>query len=1550
MPFSAFDPVNEESSNAQAVNVVAEIERLKKSARPEVASRIAEIYRSAPYIPPAVILSMAKAGVSDQTVEASKKAAALKYVRDNDPQRDDGNWFSRNVYGNFKAATRWTFAGLQLLPDLAQNVGAEIFSPNDPAGMDGWFKSTNLGTLISNSSQAGEGFFIGGEAAEKQAERARKFRGTINNHAWTIGRGAAQLAFTPGSKPYNVLSGFVDAAVQIGADPTFLVGKPLAAARTARATIPGLVGADALTAARALARGEAGLGSAEQIAFKATQFGKWVTSDKRAVRLTGQIVDIAKNADLSDEQKVLSLLEKFDYNISPQIASEFAKADDGLKVQGLLGEASSRLQGTPDEILLPKDVREIRGATATSAWLDEKAERVPLFRNVRNNRFFSQVPKNQVVINGSGIDKAQAIKNYSNYMKGIGFGPDSDEYKNVMDQVVRAYSLSDPGASRPAVQEAFDNALRVIATKAAGRTGAGVDDVWKRMVAAKNAELAKSRVFTVDEIGWADDGGLVQSLLRYFPQEVIDDLPQDALDRLVLTGPGALNELADEVAVLPDFREVRKFAGILSRVSTKQPVEKVNALIESAQNELWKPLALATGGYIMRNMIDAQTRIAMNGMSGLFRHPQDFILWVMNKKGFEDIKGVEFEDVLRTNVEEWGENQREMVDALTFDTYKNLDRPVDAKTNQFRNGNWTEVNQGVDPNAHRIGYVDNLAQIHTDAVNGQISRFDLMGLTEERQTELIIQWLNQPEQAKILESLNRYAKLGLKVGDPENGNVGAVIQLGDNALEDFVAGWVSKLSRMKTSTITRGDKDLQVVAAYNRVPLITTENGVRVIAPVERINADDLANITDTRPGTIVDLGNDKQGVIINRFDRAGNQIDPFTGEVMTDVVLDIQPVFNDVAIDIPVAQFAPEVLGESYGSAELRELLTIKGNQGQLAQFVKRAERGAGQVASRRFGKAGAAADYFVDKFFVNLYGRGTQILEKSPVFRQYYFREILATADELAPDQAQMILSRVLASAEQEGIPAARYVGGKDVLEKLRTVADSVSDATGTVDELDAYAKAVALRETKNLLYNATERSNLEDILRVVIPFGGAWREVLGTYARAAIEDPTRIRRAQLIFDGARKFDPDGDGEGFFYKDATTGEYSFNFPLSGWFSQLLTGLDTPLQAPVKRVSIGLGVIPSVGPVGQIAASKLLPDTPSTDFIRGILLPYGEKTTLGFVPKWVSRLNEALEGNTMNLGTVYGNTYIETLRALSTSGEYDLADFNDQEQLYADARWKARIITGMRALGQFFGPTAPSPEFRITTKDGDMYATQLIKEFQKLQADNYDTAVSEFLRIYGNDALLYLSNKTESVAGGLEATEQFGDWERRNGDLLKKYPNVAGFMAPGGDNFSFEVWSRQVTNGKRRRLTDREIVEAAQYRAAASQYRAMRDKLPPSPSAEQKAWLRRWRQKLNKEYPGFPVVAEFNPGEFPAKIEELTRMVQEGSLADNDVAQATALYLRKRDQALQSAASAGYSSLASNAAAPLRDWLIGHAQAIVAETPEFARIYDRLLAAEIED
>jgi hypothetical protein len=309
-------------------------------------------------------------------------------------------------------------------------------------------------------------------------------------------------------------------------------------------------------------------------------------------------------------------------------------------------------------------------------------------------------------------------------------------------------------------------------------------------------------------------------------------------------------------------------------------------------------------------------------------------------------------------------------------------------------------------------------------------------------------------------------------------------------------------------------------------------------------------------------------------------------------------------------------------------------------------------------------------------------------------------------------------------------------------------------------------------------------------------------------------------------------------------------------------------------------------------------------------------------------------------------------MRALAASGQYDLSDFNEQERLYADARSKARILTGLRAFGQFIGPTSPQPEFKISTKEGDVYATYLSKELYRMQSENYDTAIENFLNTFGEDAFIYLSSKTKSLYGGLEASKQFGDWERGNEGLFKKYPDVAGFMAPGGDDFSFEVWSRQLRKSKRERSTERELMEQSQYRVGSALYRALRNKLPDRPSQEQKEWLRNARIKINKEYPGFPAVAEFNPGEFPAKIEQMKRMVMDTKLSDNEVAQTLAQYLDARDKAIakyvQSGGAAGGVSQAK-AAEPLRDWLFNIGRQLVSDTPEFARIWDRVLSNEVE-
>jgi hypothetical protein len=1538
MPFIQGDPVTEDQRLDALYRMQQQEKSSKQTLSSDVASRAAQIYKDAPYIPASVILSMAKSGTSPETVQAIKKTAAQKTANDLDPNKPKKKgWFQEVIYDNVKAASRWSFAGLSLFTDISGNLASQAFSSNDPAGFDGWFKSTQLGTLMSNTQEAGEGFFLGQAAMEKQGERARRVRGTINGNAWSIGRGAAEVVFIPGSKPYSLLSGFIDAAVSIGTDPTLIAGKALAPIKAAKAVIPGVATAEELANATKLAKGAAGLDSAEGIAFQASKFGKWATSDPRAKRLVGRIVEVASDAGKSVEEKTLFILENIP-GLDPVTAKAFAEADDTAKVYGLLGTASARLTTNPADVLLPTDIRDIRLSKKSAEFFDDKKERFGLYRNFRNSRWWQTMPKSSVVINGTGADKTQAVQSYARYLRGAGFGDETDEFKTVMQKVVGAYSSDDPVTARAAAKEAYDLAIETVFTSLGGKSP-GAKLAAKELVSA--ARSAKSRIFQINELGNADDGGFIQQLRSFLPEDTFDDIPLDVQERMALAGPGALNELADDVEILPDFRRVRALAGNpwLTR-NTAGGQRGGTVIAEFVQNEIWKPLSLATGGYIMRNMIDAQTRIAMSGMSGVFSHPQDFIMWVLRKKGGFDITGEDFGGIAGV----WNKEQDEFWQALTFDLHKNLNDPYLAEERLVRNGNFSIADRGANADSHVTGYVDNLALINDDPILSQVSKLGLEGLTQPERVQRVTDWLMSPEQSELLGQLRNYFSEGIKYTDPATGETGRIRIDADN-LDDAVNAWVDKLSEFKVGSIVRDNEELRVVAAYNKVPL-TYDIGDGRFGVVARQTIDpdniDPKDILEGNGGvgSIIRLEDGTEGLIV-RTTQTPTGTDPFTGLPSSKTQYEVQPVHSGTAFT-----------KDGLGSQNLRNIVDTLGADGKLAQKVKIAQRGLGEGA--KGSPFIQAKDKFVDFFFVNLYGKATQVLEKSPVFRQSYYREVFRNADLLNPDEAKLLLTRVETESAKLGLKPQNYVGGKEVLARIKEVANSTSDAIGTLEQLDDFAKASALRQTKELLYNATERSNLEDVMRIIVPFGAAWKEVLGTYAKNIVEDPTRLRKAQLIFDGARKFDPDNDGQGFFYRDATTGEYSFNFPLSGSITKLLTGQDVSLQAPVKRISIGLGVVPSIGPMAQIAASKIIPDTPSADFISSILLPYGKKEGLTVTPLWIQRLNQAFEGDTQNLQTVYGNTYIETLRALSASGEYDLSDSNEQEKLYADARGKARIITGLRALGQFFGPTSPAPEFKIETISGDFYGTQLVKEFQKLQANNYDTAVSEFLRIYGNDALLYISNKTESVAGGLEATDDFGDWERTEGKgLISQYPDVAGFMAPGGDDFSFQVWSRQIEKGRRRRLTDREIVELAQYRAASAQYRALRDKLPPRPTADQKRWLRQWREKLNKEYPGFPVVAEFNPGEFPKKLEQLTRLVQDDRLADNDVADATRQYLQAREAAVQryvqaGGAPGGFSTAV--AAGPLRDWLAGIGKALKEDTPEFARLYERLLSTEVEE
>lgn len=1537
--YDPIDPVDEQKMLADVKGNIDAQKRLEETSNEDVAKRVSSIYRDAPYIPASVVLAMAKSGASPETVKTVAQLSGNQIV-EKEKKKKKG-FLEKFVWGPTKAASRWGTAALQLVPDLIQNTASQAFSQNDPAGWDGWFKSTQFGTMLSDSDVAGEGFFLGGKAKENQAQRAREFRGTINGSAWTVGRGAAEVWFTPGSVPYSLLSGFLDAAVNVGGDPTnyygATIGKQFAQARK----LPGLSG-EALDAARLVARGEAGMDAAEAIAFNQSKFGTWVRQNNGAKTLVKNINDVASKADEALETKTVRILEMFDYRISPEIAAQFAEAGTVDQVYGLLGEASARLANSADDVLLPSDVKGLSGA---GRFYSVK-ERTPL-RNFRQGRWFSQMPKNSVVINGTGLERSESIKTYVNYLRGIGIK--DAENSDVVKLAVNAFRNQDPTQARQLLDEAFNGVVKQTLEAAGIKNQTTVAEFITR----SRQKLAQARAYNVEQLGQLDDGGFVKALLDpengFFTKEQLAQISPEMLEKGKLVSPGAIVELLDNVQFLPDYRTIRAFTSnriIRGVLNSKKTADKRKGftLLETLQQDIWKPLQLATGGYIMRNMFDAQVRMAVAGTKGFFNHPWQYMMLVMNRRAGYSIADEAFDLKLFTDKIASDSGLDDFQEALTFGVYRNMEDSRVALERQVRNGNFTIANRAEDAIAHTTGYVDNLALLHADPVLRRLAKFNY--LEPEDRTKAILNWLNSRDGLKQKRKIQNYLR-GFQIADPEGVLSRITIGIPEAQLTDdrILQAWVEKLSEFRLNNVIQGDDDLRIVSGWNRVPLYSkTEAGETIASDRVRVPLNELRDFVQYDEDII---GSVVRGASFGADETVEGAVIGIVREGEQQFAL-IQPVFA-----------GPAFTQDYLGSTALRNVIDMKGSQGKLAQFVKRAERGNTPESRNRLTKATGAWNELTDLFFNRIYGKASARFEKSPVFRQFYYDNVADTVELLSRDEALKLVDNVKTRASELGVKDWEYVGTRERWKQIQDAARRAS-GDGTIKELDEYAQALALEDTKQLLYNAVEKNNIEDIMRVIVPFGSAWREVLGTYINFMIEDPTRIRKAQQIFTGATKFDPDANGEGFFYKDPTTGEYSFNFPLSGSITKLITGVEAPMQAPVKRLSIGYSVIPSLGPVGQIAASRIIPDTPTFDGITEIFLPYGRTSGISLQPQWLKKAVDAWRANEGDAQSLYANTYVDTVRALAASGEYDLSNIDEQEKLYADAKGKARILTALRAVGQFIGPTSPQAEFRVATtqkvegelKNVDVYATALSKELYRLQAENYDTAVDEFLKTFGEDAFIYLSSKTRSVYGGLEASEQFGDWERSNSGLFSKYPEVAGFMAPSGDDFSFEVWSRQLRTGKRERLSAREVVEQAQYRVASARYRALRAKVPANPNEVQREWLRQWRIELNKQYPGFPVVPEFNPGEFPAKINQLTQMVSEPSLQDNEVAQATAQYLAFRDKAIaryvQTGGKAGGFGQAK-AAEPLREWLWSVGQTLSKDTPEFGRIWDRLLSSEVE-
>lgn len=1585
-----------EEEQAILAGIKREAERIRKieaTAQKATADRFSEIYRKYPMLPPGVTLNMAKTGVSDQTIE--KIATEIAAAANDQPDKMNGKKDGNVLHGFIKGVSRLGFAAFDTSKELFANAGSRLIGgpvnfvegliregsqqvqaaqagtpaqltaknvldemPDAPTGSS-FSGSTTLATLIDNWENQGSGWFVSDEIRKEQAIRARAYRGVTNGgHAWTWGRGLAGVAFTEGSLGYNLMSGIIDgyAAVKIPVAPG--VGKGMSYI-SELAELPqagkGIVAAGKVTDTL-LGRGT--------IVKVSDLTGEELRQARRLAGLIGDTVDPAEanaffgtrggrrlverlvNANSYDDVRAL-----VGRNVFADTIKRLRDAKTEFEVQEVLAD----VLGVPGKGLTrteyAKGVRAFSLTNARRTKFLESLDAIPFGKRIK--QFKAKTARNIGDISSeNAADVRDTINAMDDWMRNS-LVPEADWTVQTVDSAGKTVVKQMPGRKKmldmaadallgdgatPTAREALKDTFQDVVTNSLKTSGVHenvVDGVFRKFY-----DLMKKRqAWNKGALGEIDDAGFYNAVA------VGSDIVTDG----AFGGPMLASELARTVIDMPDPRQVRRLTGTLNGIWSKKGIlgryadDNLQRLDDAGQlrllpaaatylqQQIFKRLVLMTGGYTVRNLNEAQIRIALSNrnLDGVYNHPLSWISWAMGRKGKVDVLGEKFTaDGLTSSMESFREGVQSSKNAILAD-------PADTFRRGKRLGYFDEVERG-NPEMFDLvvdAHGDEIGKLNADFV----ARLAAEGRTEDEIIDLI---RNTEDGQKWFRTQQSYHMSGRKVYDRRTGRYSGVKQQVDLTDDGNLRHLVREINT-RIEAHTGGDTRLKNIISSGQLPPET------VVAKEVGILSSDVGNVVVIKPKG---LRKTPRQVRVVSYDAN-------TGE----------------AVVLPFAFAKGEITGD------LRALLRddsvyYNPNMAPILRHEVRMER-----VFNQNGDLKAQWNDTVDQIFGFIYGKPSSYLDRSPVFRQLYYKtavDDLLTS--LSPGEAQRLLDNIEQAAQRYRTSAQRLLGGKERYERIQDAArgNLGMKSTLTLEEVDEIAKMNAVEGLKQLLYDASEQSNFIDAAGIVAPFANAFVDFFKSIGKAYTV-PTRsgvrlpniasLRKTQLVVQAGRQGDPDGDGRGFFFVDPETGEWSFTYPGSKWVVKTMTGLPGMLTAPIsgalQGVDLGQGSVggvrlnPGLGPWATMAASKVLDYVPAEDAMKRFWLPYGEPAFEGagpgmliepFLPAWAKKAWDIATSSNESLG-VRGNAFFDAKQANAASGKYDILNpdpsIRAQEllRLDKDSSHDAFWLATFRTAGQFLGPSRPTLEFKAKAMQGDVFINQMMADYRKWQLEDPDTATVKLFDIYGETLWPYLARKTTTEPfEGLTATKEVGKWEEKNNDLLSLFPDVAAYFAPVDGQFDWQVYTRQIIEKKRGKLRTSEAFDEAQWFAANSQYRYA-EKMGLSEDE-----LKNFKAELEQQYPGYKY-RSFEVGKVEKQIENLQAMANLSRLDGNPAAEGLRVYFGYRDEALAQAAKSG-KTLKAKVNSEIRDWLKMNAQNIAESNPEFKRLYERVLVREIEE
>lgn len=488
----------------------------------------------------------------------------------------------------------------------------------------------------------------------------------------------------------------------------------------------------------------------------------------------------------------------------------------------------------------------------------------------------------------------------------------------------------------------------------------------------------------------------------------------------------------------------------------------------------------------------------------------------------------------------------------------------------------------------------------------------------------------------------------------------------------------------------------------------------------------------------------------------------------------------------------------------------------------------------------------------------------------------------------------------------------------ERLVNLLDDGNLTQAQLKRIEDRARTYALGQTRTLLYDLAEQSELGRMLRFVSPFYNAWQEVLTRWTGLAIENPAFVARAHLIWQS-----PESAG----IVTEIDGEEYLTVPLPEW-AQDIPGLRTKNEVIFNKKSFNMVLqgVPGAGPAVQIPTNEIVRHRPDLESSVKFILPFGATSdVLGLVmPATAKRAFSLAQGEEDRaFRNALMRIYFDKITDIQTGKrDFDISSYEGQQQLYEEAKNEAQAFFRVRMFASFTFPAAPT--FRSPYQpqiDAFRQAQQRYAEDKNSLADsegNPRTPDEWFLDTHGREYFALTQAVTRSM-DGIPPTLQSYEERKKYADLVQKYPELGGLIVgyDGAGEFNSAVYNAQLStelrpgsdDTQRRSLSFEEAASDPDRRLGWIEYRKAMDLIEAAriqrglPNLQVKAASdlalvkRTVTDYLKSKYPSW--ADDFNQtdkGKWDKKITALREIAADPRLSQRPDIQGIRTYLQARD------------------------------------------------------